>query len=149
MSAYDEMVRLLLTDPLWRDPNPSRRRVTALVHATQAATRAELAGADDDLVVAALIHDAARPLSDVWHGEVVAYMTRGKLRDGLFEALFWHGRFQTDYLHGSDDTERFREESWYSDAVRLAGYDAASFDPDYATLPLDHFLPRLQNVMAR
>jgi predicted HD phosphohydrolase len=95
-SAYRELVRLL-TEPEyadWRDPNAGRDRVTALDHARQAATRAERAGADDDQIVMTLVHDAARPLSDVYHGAVIAEIMREHLRADCYHALVHHGTFQ-------------------------------------------------------
>jgi predicted HD phosphohydrolase len=149
-SAYRELVRLL-TEPEyadWRDPNDGRNRVTALDHARQAATRAERAGAGDDEIAMALVHDAARPLSDVFHGAVIAEIMRDHLRADCYHALVHHGTFQGDIVHLTTRAERWREEFWYPTAKRLATWDAASFDPRYRAESIDHFLPMLSAVMA-
>lgn len=147
--AFLELLRLLVDHADWRDPNPERHRVTALQHATQAATRAERAGADDEAVIAALVHDAARPLSDIRHGEIIALVMTGKLRNDLCSALWHHGLFQSDLIHGTRTAEAFAGSPWYADGQRLAVWDSRSFDPAYQSEPLEHFLPRLEEVMSR
>jgi predicted HD phosphohydrolase len=150
VTVLDELVRLL-THPeyaLWRDPNPERSRVPAIGHALQCATRAERAGQGPHHVVMALVHDAARPLNEVWHGEVIAEIMRDRIDPDCYEALRHHGAFQADIIRGTDVTERWREERWYPTARALAGWDAASFDPRYETPPLEYFLPALRAVLA-
>jgi predicted HD phosphohydrolase len=143
------LVQLMVSHAGWIDPNEDRGRVNAIQHASQAATRALRAGASDDEIVMALVHDAARPLSDVYHGEVVAEIMRDKLPDDLCEALRHHGDFQADLIHGSDTATRWQNESWYRAARRLASWDSQSFDPDYDAFPFSYFLPRLVAVMER
>lgn len=147
-SAFDELLRLLIVHGQWRDPNPSRALVTAEEHALQAATRAERGGYDDQHIVAALIHDAGRPLNDAWHGAVIAEIMRGRLDEHWYPVLRNHGVFQSDLMHGRSVADKWREEPWFGAAQRLAAWDAASFDPGYDSLPLEHFLPKLAVVMA-
>lgn len=148
MNVLDSVASLLGTEPAWRDPNPERSHVTAIEHALQAATRAERAGAPDAEVVMALIHDAARPIAEVYHGEVIAYVTRDRVPYDVFQALFHHGEFQSDLLHGTYKTYVWRGFEWYTTAQRLATWDAASFDPSYDSLPLAHFRPVLERVLS-
>lgn len=132
----------LLTHPpyaQWRDPNPDRAKVTALEHATQAATRAERGGYPPNMVLACLLHDAARPLSAMWHGQVMAQILTGVVRPGLVDAIRHHGDFQFDLLFGTTRTHQWLTEPWYHDARDLAAIDAASFDPLYPALPFTHF----------
>ena len=44
---------------------------------------------------------------------------------------------------------RWREHPWYRDCAEFcARYDQNSFDPAYDTLPLDHFVPLVRNVLS-
>ena len=54
--------------------------VDQLTHGLQTATRAERAGADDEVVLAALLHDAGRPLSETGHPEIAAAMLQPYVR---------------------------------------------------------------------
>ncbi len=149
---FAEVFSLLATPEYatWRDPNPERARVDALDHALQCATRAERADADDELVIAALLHDAARPLNDIYHGEVIAEMLRGRVRDEVYRALYHHGLFQSDLIHGTRQARLlYGRHGWFETAQRLAGWDAASFDPNYESFPLDHFHERLRAITTR
>ena len=51
-----------------------------LTHQLQTATRAYRAGADDELVVAALFHDVAELTAGPAHGKVAAELLRGDVR---------------------------------------------------------------------
>jgi predicted HD phosphohydrolase len=147
--SYRELVHLLLDYGDWVDPNPSRSKVDALTHATQAATRAERANYDDQFTLACLVHDAARPLSDVHHGEVIAEIMRSKVDRKIYWALRAHGMFQADLIHGQKQAWMlYGDMDWYQTAYGLAGIDAVSFDPDYDNFEIDHFLPRLEALFA-
>jgi predicted HD phosphohydrolase len=149
-SEYDALVGLLRANAWLRDPNPERSRVTGLEHMLQAATRAERDDASPDEIVMALIHDAARPLSDCNHGAVIAEILYGKLPTPLLSVLQHHGEFQADVLAGTRYAWGLYERAaWYPTALRLAAWDAASFQPEYPTEPLEHFLPMLAAVMER
>jgi predicted HD phosphohydrolase len=147
MTPLDVALHLLSLESDWRDPNPERRGVTARDHALQTASRAFRANASDEEVVCALLHDAARPLSDVYHGEVVAYILRGHVSEDTFNALYHHGTFQADLIHGTKKAQEFRGESWYPLARRLAGWDGQSFDPAYRVIPLSVFMPLLERTL--
>lgn len=145
-----EVIRLLTHPPhaAWVDPNPSRSKVTALEHALQAATRAARSKQDREFVVACLLHDVARPLSDVHHGEVIAEILKGRVRDSLYFSLRHYGAFQADMFHGTDFAKRFDDTPWYPEAERLAAIDAASFDPEYPSEPLERFVPLVVKVLS-
>ena len=151
MSAYDEVVRWLTLPEYaeWRDPNPERSKVTSIEHALQTAMLARHAGGTVDEVLCALVHDAARPLNDVFHGEVIAEVMRGRLDENLVEALHHHGAFQHDIIHGTHEAERlYRKAPWYRHALRLAVWDAHAFDPTARTEPIEAYLPLLKNLLA-
>lgn len=148
--AVTSVLHLLVEYGGWRDPNPARSQVTALEHALQAATRAERAHAPDDLIIATLLHDAARPLSDAFHGEVMSWILRDKVSEDICLALYHHGTFQADIVHGTRNAERqFKDRSWYKIGRQLATWDSQSFDPLYESYPLSDFMPRLAKVLRR
>ncbi len=66
-----------------------------------------------------------------------------------------HGLFQGYYFFhhlGMDRhlREQFNGHPLYQHTAEFcAKYDAAAFDPDYDTLPLDYFVPMVRRVLAR
>jgi predicted HD phosphohydrolase len=118
--------------------------VDQLRHCLQTASRAERAGAPEWLVLVALLHDVGKPLSLTNHPAVAAEVLRERLGERAYRVLLHHGEFLADHTHGTFTArDRHAGEPWHGDAVRLAEWDAAGFDPDYPALPLEHFLPML------
>ncbi|HEY8523674.1 MAG TPA: HD domain-containing protein [Acidimicrobiales bacterium] len=128
--------------------------VDQLTHSLQTATRAERAGADDELVVAALCHDLGKFVSTANHAAMSAEILRPYVRDELYHLILHHQTFQgAHYNHHfgweADGREAFRGEPWFDLAATFADeWDQTSFDPDYDTLPLEHFEERLRAVFA-
>ena len=128
--------------------------VDQLVHGLQTATRAERAGADDDLVVAALCHDIGKAISEPNHPAVAAALLAPYVREEVAWVVLVHQDFQGRhyYAHlGKDPAarDRHRDDPAYALAERFADeWDQASFDPDYATLPLEHFEPLIRSKFA-
>ena len=124
-------------------------------HSLQTATRALRDGADEEAVVCALLHDIGDTLAPDNHGNLAAAI----LRPYVSEANHWivqhHGVFQGYYYKhhvggDRDDRERYRDHPQFEAcAAFCARYDQASFDPDYDTLPLEHFEPMVQHIFAR
>ncbi len=129
--------------------------VDQLTHCLQTATRAERAGADDELVVAALCHDIGKAVSVPNHPRIAAEILRPYVRDEVAAAILVHQDFQgRHYYHhfkmDPDLRERYRGEPWFELAERFADeWDQTSFDPDYPTEPLSHFEPKVRAVFAR
>jgi predicted HD phosphohydrolase len=117
-------------------------RVSRLGHSLQAATRALADGADDELIVAALIHDIGDDLAPYNHSEVAAGIIRPYVRPEVTWIVEQHGLFQTYYYahHSGRDRngrERFRDHPWYQACKDFcAQWDQCSFDPDYPSEPL-------------
>lgn len=120
--------------------------ISQLGHCLQVATRAVRAGAGEELTLAALLHDVAKPLSLVNHPRVGAEILRPYVAADTFAMLLHHGEFLADVTHGTAGREQYHREPWYGDAVRFAGWDAASFDASYDALPLEYFLPALRRL---
>jgi predicted HD phosphohydrolase len=126
--------------------------VDQLTHCLQTATRAERAGADDEMVVASLCHDIGKAVCVPNHPRIAAEILRPYVRPEVTAAIAAHQDFQGRhyYHHFSLDPDmrsRYREEPWYELAERFADeWDQVSFDPDYPTEPLSHFEPKVRAV---
>jgi predicted HD phosphohydrolase len=126
--------------------------VDQLTHCLQTATRAERAGADDELVVASLCHDIGKAVGVPNHPRVAAEILRPYVRPEVTAVVAAHQDFQgRHYYHhfnmDPDMRERYRDEPWYELAERFADeWDQNSFDPDYPTEPLTHFEPKVRAV---
>ena len=129
--------------------------VTRLQHSLQTATRALRDGADDDLVVAALVHDIGDELAPYNHQDIAAAILQPYVREEVTWIVAHHALFQNYYYvhhlggdrHGRD---RYLDHPWYA-ATRdfCANWDQNSFDPDYPTEPLASFEPVLRRVFSR
>jgi predicted HD phosphohydrolase len=129
--------------------------VDQMVHALQTATRAERDGADEEVIVASLLHDVGKLISVPNHPKIAAEILRPYVRDEVYAMIAYHqdfqGRYYYEYL-GMDPTlrERHRDQPWFALAQRFADeWDQTSFDPDYAHESLEHFEPMVQRVFAQ
>jgi predicted HD phosphohydrolase len=129
--------------------------VSRLGHSLQAATRALRAGADDELIVAALIHDIGDDLAPYNHSQIAAAIIRPYVRPEVTWIVEQHGLFQTYYFahHSGGDRharDKFRDHPWYQACKDFcADWDQCSFDPRYPTEPLSTFEPRLREIFSR
>jgi predicted HD phosphohydrolase len=92
-------------------------------HSLQAATRALRDGADEELIVCALLHDIGETLGPMNHGEVAASILRPFISDNHYNMLKYHGLFQTYFYArhlGLDPNARdqFKTAPWYQMTVR-------------------------------
>jgi len=129
--------------------------VDQLTHCLQTATRAERAGADQEVVVASLCHDIGKVVSVPNHGSIAAEILKPYVRDDVYWMIKYHQDFQgRHYYHhfggDPDAREQYRGEPWFALAERFADeWDQVAFDPDYETEPLDHFEPLVMEVFSR
>ena len=130
-------------------------RIDRLEHSLQTATRAYRDGADEEMVVAALLHDIGDLLSPHNHSELAAAVLRPYVSERAYWIVRHHGLFQTYYYahhFGGDRNarDRYRDHPWYQDAVDFCHqWDQPSFDPDYESLPLEFFEPMVRQIFAR
>jgi predicted HD phosphohydrolase len=130
-------------------------RLSRLEHSLQAATRALKDGADDELIVAALIHDVGDELAPYNHAEIAAGIIRPYVRPEVTWIVEQHGLFQTYYYahHAGRDRngrDKFRSHPWYQACKDFcADWDQCSFDPDYAWEPLGAFEARVREIFSR
>lgn len=129
--------------------------VSRLQHSLQTATRAMRDGADDELVIAALIHDVGDELAPYNHAAIAADIIRPYVREEVTWIVEQHGLFQCYYyVHhmGGDRNMRdcYRDHPWFDACASFCeNWDQASFDPAYDTLPLAAFEPLIQQIFTR
>ena len=130
-------------------------QVDRLEHSLQTATRAYRDGAEEEIVVAALLHDIDDLLAPHSHGELSALLLRPYVTERTHWIVRHHGVFQYYYYAhhlGGDRNARdkYRDHPWYQDAVDFCHrWDQSAFDPDYDSLPLEFFEPMVRRVFAR
>ncbi|MCU0261806.1 MAG: HD domain-containing protein, partial [Ilumatobacteraceae bacterium] len=126
-----------------------------LDHSLQTATRAERAGASDDLIVAALCHDIGKTFSNMNHPAIAAEMLRPWVSDEAYWIVKYHQDFQGRHYYGRiglDPEMRRRHEGHEHYAMAetfVDEWDQAAFDPDYDTETLEHFEPLVRKVFSR
>lgn len=128
--------------------------INQLDHALQTATRAARDGASEEMIVAALCHDIGKVISIENHPAIAAEILKPYVSHDTYEIIRTHQDFQGRHyyaLMGKDPDARrqYAGETWYEAAcVFTDGWDQASFDPEYDTLPLSQFEPMIERVFA-
>ena len=128
--------------------------VDRLTHSLQTATRAERDGRDDEYVVCALLHDIGDTLASANHSDLAAAILDPFVGEKNLWIVKQHAIFQGYYFFhhlglDRDMRDRFRDHEWWRDCVEFCEkYDQNSFDPDYDTLPLEHFEPAVRKLFA-
>ena len=130
-------------------------RISRLTHGLQSATRAERDGADMDWIVGALLHDIGDGLAPQNHDRFSAEVNRPFVRWDVAWVVEHHGISQMLYYghhYGWDRNarDRFKDHPCFDSCAEFCErWDQSSFDPQYDTLPLDHFEPMVREVFAR
>ncbi|HYD10778.1 MAG TPA: HD domain-containing protein [Acidimicrobiales bacterium] len=126
-----------------------------LTHCLQTATLAERAGADEEVVVASLCHDIGKAISVPNHPAIAAEILKPYVRPAVYDMIRVHQDFQGRhyYAHfgGDPDAREKHREALDPEVFTLAAqfadeWDQTAFDPDYDTLPLEHFEPAVRRV---
>ena len=130
-------------------------KVDRLEHSLQSATRAYRDEAEEEMVVAALLHDIGDLLAPHNHSEMAAAVLRPYVTERTYWVVRQHGLFQSYYYahHMGGDRharDRYIDHPWYQDAVDFCHrWDQSSFDPEYDSLSLEFFEPMVRRVFAR
>jgi len=130
-------------------------QVSRLEHSLQSATRAERDGADEEMIVATLLHDIGDSLAPFNHSQLVASVLRPYVSEKVYWIMLHHGLFQEYYYAHHFDRDRnardqFKDHQYYQDAVDFCEkWDQKSFDPEYDSFSLDHFEPMVRNIFSR
>ncbi|MDJ0699094.1 MAG: HD domain-containing protein [Woeseiaceae bacterium] len=127
------------------------RALNQLDHALQTATRAERAGADEEVIVAALCHDVGKLFAWWKHGPIAAEILKPFVRPDVAWAVAVHEDFTTPVRKtGAVDRKRRRRHrlhpAYYLALALADDLDRPAIDPGYDTLPLDHFRPMVERV---
>ena len=128
--------------------------VDQLTHSLQTATLAERAGADEEMVFASLCHDIGKAVSVPNHPEIAAAIIKPYVRDEVYHVIRAHQDFQGRHYYqhfGADPNarDRYAGAPWFDLAAQFADeWDQTAFDPDYDTLPLEHFEPLVRERFA-
>ncbi len=129
-------------------------RITRYQHCLQSATLAYRDGADEEMIVAALLHDIGDVIAPYNHSELAAAVLKPYVSEKTHWIIKHHCTFQgyyyNHYLGGDRHArDKFKDHPWYDDAVYFCHhYDQNAFDPDYDTLPLDFFAPMVRRVFS-
>ena len=130
-------------------------QVSRLEHSLQSATKAFKNGENEEMIVAALLHDIGDELAPMNHSEYAAAILKPYVTEKTHWIVKMHGLFQTYYyVHhlGGDRNKReeFKNHKYYKATVDFCEkYDQGCFDPDYKSLPLEHFAPMVKRIFSR
>jgi predicted HD phosphohydrolase len=130
-------------------------KISRLEHVLQCATRTQRDNADDDWVIAALLHDIGDVLAPFTHGQVAGEILRPFVKEEVAWVVSHHGTFQMFYNLSLPDNQRnsrekYRDHPYYQSAIDFCeNWDQCSFDPAYATENLEFFVPLIRRVFAR
>jgi predicted HD phosphohydrolase len=147
--------RLLAALKALDDDTITGYRISRLAHCLQTATRAERDSADDEMVIAALLHDIGDTLAPTNHAEFAAAILRPYVRAEVAWTVEVHGLFQMQFYgqHFGLPTDAhlvWRDHPGFDTAQRFVEHwDQAAFDDMYPTLPLEHFEARLRAIFTR
>jgi predicted HD phosphohydrolase len=129
--------------------------INQLQHGLQTATRAQRDGASEEMVIAALCHDIGKVISVVNHPAIAAEILKPYCSREIYEIIRTHQDFQGKHYYaliGLDPNARkqYENEPWFALAKKFTDdWDQASFDPNYETLPLEHFEPMIDRIFSK
>ena len=124
-------------------------------HSLQTATRAQRDGADDETVVVALLHDIGDTLAPNNHAQFAAAVLRPYISDDNYWLVKHHAIFQGYFFwhhYGQDrhTREQYRGHPMFERTANFCEkWDQTAFDPNYDTMPLEVFEPRVRRLFAR
>ncbi len=130
-------------------------KITRLEHSLQTATRALNDKADDEMIVAALLHDIGDELAPLNHSEYAAAVLKPYVSDKTHWVVEKHGEFQMYYyahhLGGNrNQREKYKGHKYYQDTINFCeNWDQKSFDPNFKSLSLESFKPLVYKIFSR
>tara|TARA_B100000029_G_scaffold148057_1_gene143233 strand:+ start:43 stop:597 length:555 start_codon:yes stop_codon:yes gene_type:complete len=130
-------------------------KITRLEHSLQTATRALNDKADDEMIVAALLHDIGDELAPLNHSEYAAAVLKPYVSEKTHWVVEKHGEFQMYYyahhLGGNrNQREKYKGHKYYQDTINFCeNWDQKSFDPNFRSLSLENFKPLVYKIFSR
>ena len=130
-------------------------QITRLEHSLQTATRALNDKADDEMVVATLLHDIGDELAPLNHSEYAAAVLKPYVSEKTHWIIEKHGEFQMYYyahhLDGNkNQRDKYKGHKYYQDTINFCeNWDQKSFDPNFKSLSLQEFKPFIKKIFSR
>ena len=130
-------------------------QVSRLEHSLQTATRALNDKAEDEMIVAALLHDIGDELAPLNHSEYAAAVLKPYVSEKTHWIIEKHGEFQMYYyahhLGGNkNQREKYKGHKYFKDTVDFCeNWDQKSFDPNFKSLSIQEFEPFIKKIFSR
>ena len=130
-------------------------QISRLDHSLQTATRALNDGANDEMIVAALLHDIGDELAPLNHAEYAAAVLKPYVSEKTHWIIEKHGIFQMYYyahhLGGNKNArDKYKGHKYFQATVDFCEkWDQKSFDPSFKSLKLKDFEPYVRKVFGR
>ncbi len=130
-------------------------QVSRLEHSLQSATRALKNNESEEMIVATLLHDLGDEFAPMNHSEYAASILKPYVSKKTHWIIEKHGEFQTYYYAhhlGGDRNlrEKYKDHEFYQATIDFCeNYDQGCFDPNYKSLPLEHFAPMVKRIFSR
>ena len=130
-------------------------QITRLEHSLQSATRALNDKANDEMVVATLLHDIGDELAPLNHSEYAAAVLKPYVSEKTHWIIEKHAELQMYYyvhhLGGNrNQRDKYKGHKYYKDTLDFCeNWDQTSFDPNFKSLPLKEFEPMVKKIFSR
>ena len=130
-------------------------QISRLEHSLQSATRALHDKTNDEMIVAALLHDIGDELAPLNHAEYAATILKPYVSKKTHWIVEKHGEFQMYYYAhhlGKDRNlrDKYKDHKYYKDTINFCeNWDQKSFDPNYKSLKLKDFEPYVKKIFSR
>ena len=130
-------------------------QVSRLEHSLQAASRALRDQAEEEMVVAALLHDIGDEIAPLNHSEISAAVLRPFVSEKTHWIVQKHGLFQSYYFnhhygHDRNLRDKFKDHPFFESTLNFCSrWDQNSFDPNYDRLDLKEFNPMVYRIFKR
>ena len=130
-------------------------KINRLEHSLQTATRALNDNADDEMIVAALLHDMGDELAPLNHSAYSASVLKPYVNEKTHWIVEKNGEFQMYYyahhLGGNkNQRDKYKGHKYFQETVDFCeNSDQKSFDPNYKSLTLKDFEPYVKKIFSR
>ena len=130
-------------------------KISRLEHSLQTATRAFNDKAEEEMVVAALLHDIGDELAPLNHSEYAAAILKPYVTKKTHWIIEKHGEFQMYYYahhlgKNKNQRDKYIKHEYYQDAVDFCEkWDQTSFDPNFKSKSLAFFAPMVKRIFSR
>jgi len=130
-------------------------KVSRLEHSLQSATRAFNDKADEEMIVATLLHDIGDELAPMNHSEYAAAVLKPYVSKKTHWIIQKHGEFQMYYyahhLRGNrNKRDQYKGHEYYEETANFCeNWDQKSFDPNYKSMSLKDFEPMVFKIFSR